>query len=60
VPENPLKSRWLGIYDGVGIHGTSDRASIGSNASHGCLRMLVEDVEDLYPQVPVGAPIYIA
>ncbi len=59
-PENPLKSRWLGIYDGVGIHGTSDRASIGSNASHGCLRMLVEDVEDLYPQVPVGAPIYIA
>ena len=60
TPENPLKSRWLGIYDGVGIHGTSDRASIGSNASHGCLRMLVEDVEDLYPQVPVGAPIYIA
>ncbi|WP_372789481.1 L,D-transpeptidase family protein [Paraconexibacter sp.] len=60
VPENPLKSRWLGIYDGVGIHGTSDRGSIGSNASHGCLRMLVEDVEDLYPRVPVGAPIYIA
>jgi len=60
VPENPLKSRWLGIYDGVGIHGTADRASIGSNASHGCLRMLVEDVEELYPQVPVGAPIYIA
>lgn len=60
VPENPLKSRWLGIYDGVGIHGTSDRASIGSSASHGCLRMLVEDVEDLYPRVPVGTPIYIA
>jgi lipoprotein-anchoring transpeptidase ErfK/SrfK len=60
APDNPLKSRWLGIYDGVGIHGTSDRASIGSNASHGCLRMLVEDVEDLYPQVPVGAPVYIA
>jgi lipoprotein-anchoring transpeptidase ErfK/SrfK len=60
APNNPLKSRWLGIYDGVGIHGTSDRASIGSNASHGCLRMLVEDVEDLYPRVPVGAPIFIA
>lgn len=60
APNNPLKSRWLGIYDGVGIHGTSDRASIGSNASHGCLRMLVEDVEDLYPRVPVGAQIYIA
>lgn len=57
---NPLKSRWLGIYDGVGIHGTSDRGSIGSNASRGCLRMLVEDVEELYPQVPVGAKILIA
>ncbi len=60
APNNPLKSRWLGIYNGVGIHGTADRASIGSNASHGCLRMLVEDVEELYPRVPVGAPIYIA
>lgn len=60
APNNPLKSRWLGIYDGVGIHGTSDRASIGSAASHGCLRMLVEDVEDLYPRVPVGSPVYIA
>lgn len=60
APNNPLKSRWLGIYDGVGIHGTSDRGSIGSAASHGCLRMLVEDVEDLYPRVPVGSPIYIA
>lgn len=59
-PENPLKARWLGIYDGVGIHGTSDDASIGTNASHGCLRMHVPDVIDLYPRVPVGAPIYIA
>ena len=59
-PENPLKARWLGIYDGVGIHGTSDDASIGTNASHGCLRMHVSDVIDLYPRVPVGAPIYIA
>ncbi len=60
VPENPIRARWLGIAAGVGIHGTTDRASIGQNASHGCLRMLEEDVIDLYPQVPVGAPIYIA
>ncbi len=59
-PENPLKARWLGIYDGVGIHGTSDDASIGTNASHGCLRMHVPDVIDLFPRVPVGSPIYIA
>jgi len=59
APNNPIKARWLGVYDGVGVHGTSDRASIGSNASHGCIRMLVEDVEKLYDQVPVGTPIFI-
>ena len=59
VPENPLKARWMGIYNGVGIHGTADEGSIGSNASHGCIRMRVADVKALYPDVPVGAPIYI-
>jgi lipoprotein-anchoring transpeptidase ErfK/SrfK len=59
-PTNPIKARWMGIYDGVGVHGTSDDASIGSRASHGCIRMHVPDVEELYDQVPVGAPIYIA
>jgi len=58
-PSNPIKARWLGIYDGVGIHGTSDDASIGTNASHGCLRMHVPDVIDLFPRVPVETPIYI-
>jgi lipoprotein-anchoring transpeptidase ErfK/SrfK len=60
APDNPIKARWLGVYDGVGVHGTSDDASIGSNASHGCIRMHIPDVEELYPQVPVGSPIYIA
>jgi hypothetical protein len=59
-PDNPIKARWMGIYDGVGVHGTSDRGSIGSNASHGCIRMLEEDVIALYDEVPVGAPIYIS
>ena len=58
--ENPLKARWLGIYDGAGIHGTDETYSLGSAASHGCIRMAVSDVIDLYDQVPVGAPIYIA
>jgi len=60
TPENPLKARWLGIYDGAGIHGTDATASIGTAASHGCIRMLIPDVIELYDQVPVGAPIYIA
>lgn len=59
APDNPIKARWLGIYDGVGVHGTDARGSIGSNASHGCIRMLIEDVEKLYDQVPVGTPIFI-
>jgi len=57
--ENPLKERWLGIYDGAGIHGTDDVASLGSRASHGCVRMAVADVIELYDQVDVGTPIYI-
>jgi lipoprotein-anchoring transpeptidase ErfK/SrfK len=59
-PANPLKARWLGIFDGAGIHGTDQTASIGTAASHGCVRMLIPDVIELYDQVPVGAPIYIA
>jgi lipoprotein-anchoring transpeptidase ErfK/SrfK len=59
-PGNPIKARWLGIYDGVGIHGTSDDASIGHNASHGCIRMHIPDVEKLYDEVPVGSAVYIA
>jgi lipoprotein-anchoring transpeptidase ErfK/SrfK len=60
VPENPLKERWLGIYDGAGIHGTDQTYSLGTAASHGCIRMSIPDVIELYDQVPVGAPIYIA
>jgi lipoprotein-anchoring transpeptidase ErfK/SrfK len=60
VPENPLKARWLGIFDGAGIHGTDQTYSLGTAASHGCIRMAIPDVIEVYDQVPVGAPIYIA
>ena len=59
-PSNPIKARWMGIYAGAGIHGTDATGSIGTNASHGCVRMLIPDVVELYDQVPVGAPVYIA
>lgn len=59
-PANPLKARWLGIYGGVGIHGTDDTSSLGSAASHGCIRMAVPDVIDLYGRVKIGTPVYIA
>jgi lipoprotein-anchoring transpeptidase ErfK/SrfK len=60
TPENPLKARWLGIYAGAGIHGTDAEGSIGTAASHGCIRMRIPEVIELYDQVPVGAPVYIA
>lgn len=59
-PENPLKARWMGIFEGAGIHGTDDTGSLGSAASHGCVRMSIPDVEDLYDRIDVGTPIYIA
>ena len=59
-PDNPLEARWLGIEDGVGIHGTEATGSIGNRASHGCIRMTVPDVKEVYDRVPTGTPIYIA
>jgi lipoprotein-anchoring transpeptidase ErfK/SrfK len=59
APGNPLKARWLGVNGAVGIHGTAEEWSIGSRASHGCIRMRVRDVIDLYPRVPLGAPVLI-
>jgi hypothetical protein len=59
-PTNPIKARWLGIYNGAGIHGTDELSSLGSAVSHGCIRMAIPDVIEVYDEVPVGAPVYIA
>ena len=56
---NPLKARWMGIANGVGIHGTGQDWSIGTRASHGCIRMHVADVKRLYRRVKVGTPVLI-
>jgi lipoprotein-anchoring transpeptidase ErfK/SrfK len=58
-PEDPIKARWMGIFEGAGIHGTEETWSLGHAASHGCVRMSIPDVEELYDQVEVGTPIYI-
>ncbi len=58
-PSNPIKARWMGIFEGAGIHGTEETYSLGSAASHGCVRMAIPDVEELYDRVEVGTPIYI-
>ena len=52
---NPLGTRWIGLSaKGYGIHGTNNPSSIGRNASHGCIRMRNQDVEELFPMVAVG------
>jgi len=58
-PSNPLKARWMGIYDGAGIHGTDDTGSLGTAASHGCIRMSIPDVIELFDKIDVGDPVYI-
>ena len=58
-PDDPLKARWLGIFNGAGIHGTDETWSIGHAVSHGCVRMTIPDVIDLYDRVSVGTPVYI-
>jgi hypothetical protein len=58
-PDDPIKARWLGFYNGAGIHGTDEISSLGSAASHGCVRMAIPDVEQLYDLVPLHTPIYV-
>ncbi len=59
-PRNPMGVAALTLDRGdVAIHGTTAkmRASIGTAASYGCIRMLNEDVADLYSRVSVGSPV---
>ncbi|MDX6553993.1 MAG: hypothetical protein QOD86_188 [Miltoncostaeaceae bacterium] len=57
-PGNPLGTRWIGTSSpAIGIHGTYDDASIGTAASHGCIRMHIPDVEKLYDQVALGMEV---
>ena len=58
-PQNPLIARWMGFHDGQGIHGTDDIASLGTAASHGCIRMAVPDVKQLYNKVKIGTPVFL-
>ena len=56
---NPLRAWFIALGDGIGIHGTSEEWTVGSSASHGCIRMHAQDVSRLAPLVPVGTPVLI-
>ena len=59
-PRNPLVARWIGFNGSVGFHGTNSAGSLGSAASHGCIRMNPGDVIDLFERVRAGAPVLVA
>lgn len=59
-PGNPLGTRWIGLdADVLGIHGTPSSWSIGTASSHGCIRMYISDVEELFEYVNIGTPVTI-
>ena len=61
--ENPLGARWIGFWtdgqDTIGFHGTANLKSIGTAASHGCVRMRNRDVKALFPLVKVGTTVKV-
>ena len=63
-PDNPLGARALYLYAGgkdtlYRIHGTNEPQSIGKSVSSGCVRMLNEDVADLFEQVEIGTQVIV-
>lgn len=63
-PDNPLGARALYLFQNgqdtlYRIHGTTDPMSIGKNASSGCIRMVNQDVEELYRRVPIGTRVVV-
>ena len=62
-PENPLGHYWIGFWTNgknwIGFHGTPTPQSVGKPASHGCIRMYNQDVEQLFRQVRPGTPVVV-
>jgi lipoprotein-anchoring transpeptidase ErfK/SrfK len=63
-PGNPLGARAMYLWQGnkdtlFRIHGTLEPSTIGKNVSSGCIRMINQDVMDLYERVPVGTTVIV-
>lgn len=61
---NPLGARAMYLYEGnrdtlYRIHGTTEPWSIGQSMSSGCIRLLNQDIIDLYNRVPVGTKVIV-
>lgn len=59
-PHNPFAGGFIGFgSEGVGFHGTKFDPLIGTRASHGCIRMRVEDIERMYDRIAYGTPVFV-
>jgi len=59
-PANVLGTRWMGFeLEGYGIHGTTEPQAIGKQVTAGCVRMVNEQVEELYSIVPIGTEVVV-
>ncbi|MEW6358685.1 MAG: L,D-transpeptidase family protein [Planctomycetota bacterium] len=58
-PRHEIGTRWLGIGEGLGIHGTNDPDSIGKPVSSGCIRMRNEEIESVFWAIPRGTVVEI-
>jgi lipoprotein-anchoring transpeptidase ErfK/SrfK len=59
-PDNELGTHWLSLdIRGYGLHGTWEPDTIGHQASAGCVRMLNEEIEELFTILPIGTPVAI-
>ncbi|MFH0908646.1 MAG: L,D-transpeptidase family protein [bacterium] len=59
-PENLLGTHWLSLdIRGYGIHGTWEPDTIGKQSSAGCIRLLNEDIQELFTLIPIGTPVTI-
>lgn len=58
-PNNPLGGYWMDIGGGIGIHATPFPNSLGSQASHGCIRMAESDAGELFNAINIGTPVFI-
>jgi lipoprotein-anchoring transpeptidase ErfK/SrfK len=60
APNNPMGARALTLSGGkYAIHGTNRPESVGTYASYGCIRMLNEDIVDLFKRVHVGTEVVV-
>lgn len=62
-PDNPLGTHWIGFLEEgdffIGIHGTNQGHLIGEAVSHGCVRMLNDDIQAVFERVKIGTPVIV-